>query len=883
MRIEYTTGGKRFCATGKSVLPMQSNDYDACPLRAAAGREWMEELPPTNRPGEAHWEWYVDTKTVIFSPEWRDMLLLPDSAPLSGDPDYWVERVHIEDRDELIRAAESVFNDRQGSFAEVFRLLRQDNSWTWFLARGHYEPASGAKPAHLLGSAIEVSHLRLNKRFHPPKTWGDSLNYRALLENSPDLIARLDRELFPLYVNPAVNRYTPKTSEELGHSSARELGISAEQMAFLTRNVEAVFQEGQAIRERRSFSTHLEEGLVGDWTFWPEFDEEAAVASVICQMRDVTEQVRAQHKVRLNEMRLDALYRLSQMLHAPQEKLMRYVVESITSLTGSAYGYVHLLAAKPQKRGRTFWSKGHYDFAAPGELPHDTLDPDIVFFQEHDVVDGDYYRINNGDQTNPIYTAFGGKLRIMRYLRVPVMEGSRLACVAAVCNKGSDYEEQDIQQLETFIKGAWLLLRRHDFVQALGRAKEAAEQANTAKDEFLANVSHELRTPLNGMLGMLQLLEDSELSNIQQQYAHNAVLSGKTLLRIISDILDFSRMASGKMELHSAPFDIRATIASTVSLFAGDAEKKGIELYAVVDDKVPPSLMGDEARVRQIIFNLLGNSLKFTETGCIYVECALLPHGKGNKAHLYLSVQDTGIGIPEASLDKVFEAFTQVDSSSTRKHPGTGLGLGIVRRLVDMMNGRIAIESEEGVGTTAHCTLILERAEAPAAPKIRQIRSLASADPLDVLVAEDDAVSRFAMRSFLLGSGHRPVCVQNGRQAIEALKLFPFHCLIADIQMPFMDGMETAQRIREGRTEGITPSREVAELVAAAIPECAAARGKERPIPCNLPLVALTAHAMAGDRERFLELGMDIYLAKPVIRSELDAVLEQINQRIRTA
>ncbi len=583
----------------------------------------------------------------------------------------------------------------------------------------------------------------------------------------------------------------------------------------------------------------------------------------------------AKQRARLNEMRLTALYHLSHMDEAPEEEVMRFVVESITKLTDSALGYLFIASRASAEKGRIVWSQGHYDFLRPDELPEDRLPP-IQYNYWRDTTGRSTCRtMNNGDGVHPILTSFGGKLKIMRYMRSPAMEGSHLACVAAVCNKPNEYDEADLQQLELFLNGVWLILRRREYVQQLKKAKEISERANRIKDEFLANISHELRTPLNGMLSTIELLSLSPLSEEQREYARAASYSGQALLRIISDILDFSRMASGKMELRLAPFSIAATIRSCLDLFALEAAQKGLSLTAEIADDLPRELLGDEARLRQVIFNLVGNALKFTDRGSITVHCSLLPHTRDGKTWVYMAVEDSGIGIAEADMDVLFDPFVQLPNAFARKFPGTGLGLGIVKNLMQLMGGTLAVETQEGNGTIMHFALGFMR---PAvwqgvAEPVRGAASKVLPLPLDVLVAEDDSVSQFALRSLLQRFGHRVVCVENGRQALEALLLHPFHCLITDIRMPVMDGLELVRCIRSNRVGGITPGEAVRKLVAEVFPDL-----KEGgcSIPVALPVAALTAHAMAGDKEYFLSQGIDLYLSKPVARKDLLRMLQQV-------
>ena len=378
------------------------------------------------------------------------------------------------------------------------------------------------------------------------------------------------------------------------------------------------------------------------------------------------------------------------------------------------------------------------------------------------------------------------------------------------------------------------------------------------------------------MLSMLQLLELAPLADEHLNYVRTASLSGQSLLRIISDILDFSRMESGKMSLQASPFDLRGTLTSTMNLFAGEARQRGLAISVSIDDALPSLFLGDDARVRQILFNLVGNALKFTEQGGISVECSLLPYRTKGKPWVYIAIADTGAGIPPEAHSTIFESFTQLEGK-TGKYTGTGLGLSIVRQLVLHMDGSLTVESQVGKGTTIHCSLPFALPRELPAPLRQPPREEMSFRRLDILVAEDDPIGRFAIRTFLNRIGHRVLCVDAGRRALEALQIHPFDCLITDIQMPDMDGLEVVRRIRQGKFADIHPSDEVTAMVRRAMPE---ARLEQGNIPHDLTVVAFTAHAMRGDREHFLRMGMDLYLSKPIIMEELQKVLQQVLQRV---
>jgi signal transduction histidine kinase len=383
-------------------------------------------------------------------------------------------------------------------------------------------------------------------------------------------------------------------------------------------------------------------------------------------------------------------------------------------------------------------------------------------------------------------------------------------------------------------------------------ARLAAEASNRAKSEFLANMSHEIRTPLNGILGMLQLLGATPLGMEQREYVQAAVKSSKRLTRLLSDILDLSRVEAGKLVLEKSEFSLKSQEESVLELFTEAANEKGLELDVLFAPRLPAAVIGDDARLRQILFNLVGNAIKFTRKGYVRVEASPLENSRDHRLRILFTVKDTGVGIPEDRLQDIFEPFVQADGSYTRRFQGAGLGLSIVRKLVRLMDGELALESAEGEGTTVYLSLPFalpgprhDQAEAAApgaAPRIKR--------PLRVLFAEDEEVNLMAGKRMLEKSGYAVTTATNGHEVLKLLAERDFDLIIMDVQMPGLDGVEATKRIRA----------------------CGAAYA-------NIPIIAMTAYAMTGDKEKILAAGMDDYLAKPVDLAGLNDVILRVCNR----
>lgn len=403
---------------------------------------------------------------------------------------------------------------------------------------------------------------------------------------------------------------------------------------------------------------------------------------------------------------------------------------------------------------------------------------------------------------------------------------------------------------EELLARARVHLQLNKTKEQLVEAKEKAELATNAKSLFLANMSHEIRTPMNGVVGMVEALKQTKLTEDQMEYLTIIDISSENLLSVVNDILDFSKVEAGQIDLENITFSLYKAINEVVKMLNFKANQKNLYLKFTIDKAIPTFLIGDSLRIKQILINLINNAIKFTKEGGITINCKLDKLNE-NDVKVMFTVIDTGIGISDAAKENLFESFTQADTSTTRKFGGTGLGLAISKSLAHLMHGEIGVDSVEGKGSSFWFTILLEKAtDQVSQEKYEEEVILESTKKLKILVAEDNTINQRVARFIIEKLGHSIDIAENGEIAVKKFSEGNYDIVFMDIQMPVMDGIKATKNIREFENK--------------------------HNLENETPIIAMTANTLKGDKENFIESGMNDYIGKPFKATELSQLIFKV-------
>ncbi len=685
---------------------------------------------------------------------------------------------------------------------------------------------------------------------------------RQLVDMAPDAIIIQSGGRFA-YLNPAAVRLFGASSAEelLGrdilehmHPDSREI---VRQRIRLT-NEERLTQPVVELVYLRQDGTGVPVEAVA-----APFDYEGRPGSLVF-VRDISERRRVAEEKRRQADLAQAVARIrdAYVSGQPPEAVFGTALEEILRLTGSGYGFVAEMQA--DEKGRSIQrflaiSSRTWETGTPGFFARYAPTGQMLAAMDGLAVaaagTGEPVIANRPREDSRA----SGRLpdehpRLDNFLGLPMIHGRECMGSIGLANREGGFHQAQADFVRPLVDACAQIVERLRADRRLVAAKQAAEAASLSKSEFLANMSHEIRTPLNGILGMLQLMQTTDLDHEQLEYVDHAVKSSHRLTRLLSDILDLSLVESGRLSIHNAPCSPADLRAAVMDLFVRPAREKGVSLSVSLDPALPAKIMADEVRLRQILFNLVGNAVKFTDRGQVALDI-----GQASPAHdaafrVLVAVADTGIGIPDDQLDAIFEPFGQVEGAYMRRFGGAGLGLSIVRRLVALMGGEIAVDSEEGRGTTVYVSLPLGRVPPDAPPAGEERGRQVAAAGLRLLLAEDDAVSSLSFARMLEKAGYRVDTAEDGAEALAKVAAQDYDLILMDVQMPGMDGVAATRAIRTDP----------------------ALRERSR-----VPIIAMTAYAMAGDRETFLAAGMDDYVSKPVDLDVLIAAIERVRTRRR--
>lgn len=689
-----------------------------------------------------------------------------------------------------------------------------------------------------------------------------NLRFSRLFDSAPIGYFTLDRSAIMLHFNHTFIDMIQPLGHHLLNRPFTDLLAPEDKDAFLAR-YRSFFRQpsGKTMETRmiRGDGSCFYASLEGRLEPMDESDPgQAGQPVMLMVLTDITDRKKVEEKLRYNAKINAAMVELAEALlsGATIEDTSFLIWKEARELTGSPYGFVGYVDRYTGRLVTPNFSREVWAECSSAGQPIEF--EDLKGLCGWVLNNGSPLLTNDPDQDARSWNAPMGRIPIQRFLSVPVTIEGQVVGIIALCNSQNDYDEESLSLVTRLASLFGLLIQRMRTEEDLRGAKEAAESANIAKSNFLATMSHEIRTPMNAILGFTELTLESDTNPRHRENLEIVMSSARHLLNLLNDILDLSKIEAGKMEMKKRGFDLQDALRRVFKILSARARAKGIHFEYQLVPNQPLTLIGDDYRLCQVLFNLIGNAIKFTQKGSVIVE-AMVEQNGGDMVETHFVVRDTGIGIPSDKTRAIFDPFTQVDSSSTRQYGGTGLGLAISQKLVQAMDGKIWVESELKKGSEFHFIIPFRSPGSPMAlgddgehsEKQHHSEIGVCHSPPVVLLVEDNPVNQKLVTVLLKKKGCEVLPVDNGHQAIGLYKEREIDLILMDIEMPGMNGMDTTKSIREMEASG----------------------------GGHVPIVAMTAHAMRGDRDRFLAVGMDDYISKPIDAAVLYGIIDRYSAK----
>lgn len=754
-----------------------------------------------------------------------------------------------EDRDTALKFVKGI-EDVISGFSDSFELEYPCNSpdeERWFVGKVHPFGTTNSFPRKVV-----ISHINITDRKKIEKEIIKSeAKFRSYVDNAPEGIFVANEKGSYIEVNKTACQMTGYSEKELLEKNIFDITPFSDHEYLIDK-----FNE---VKKRGS--SNLEIPFVkkdGTKRWWSMTAAKISDDQIIAFKTDIEDRKKADIELlqALNtsiqkEKEIQELLNVTQFILDINdfETVAKHIFDACARAIGAKAGYVALLSETGEENELLFLEDGGLPCSVDPDLPMPVRGLRAESYNTGKVVYENDFMNSKWAKYMP-----HGHMDLPNVLFTPLNIEGKTKGIMGFAYKEGNFDENDSRLAKSFGEYAAIALKNSRNYESLEKSKIKAEASNIAKSEFLANMSHEIRTPMNGILGMTDLLLDTELSDEQRNYLETVNTSGMALIELINDILDISKIEAGKLELENIELNLQDLLKELDSLLSLKASDKGLNFECKIEPEVPTHIMGDSTRLKQILTNLIGNAIKFTENGEVSVNISLESETE-SKAFLKFSIKDTGIGIPENKKDLLFNKFIQADGSTSRRFGGSGLGLAISKQLVEMMNGEIDFNSKEGIGSEFWFRIpfnksLKYREQEKELSDVEKNKSFISDDNrnLRILLVEDNITNQIVAQGMLKKIGAKADLAKDGFEAIAALKRFPYDIVLMDVQMPLMDGLDATRHIRNEESAVLDQ---------------------------NIPVIAMTAHAMAGDKERCLEAGMNDYISKPFSLAEFRKLIEK--------